>query len=516
MTDAAASPASLPKRLGIIFAAAVILLGAWALIFVRSVDRDLNHDEHQFLAPAALVAREGLQPWRDFPLYHLPNLVFVYAGTERLTGDLVLGAKMVNVAASAGIVLALVLLALRRTSWLGILIALGAVLLLLFDPLFRFSTGKTWNHEVPTALLLAAGGLLLVALRRDTLWLTAAAGMCGGLATGCRLTFAPTLIGLFVFALLYPTPGRRRFGHAATLTLAATLALGPSLYYLATETERFLFSNFEFAKLRLADPSNERVQKTANMWRKIRFVVKDVILLSWPVFLAWIVVAIRPGWQWLKTRQLGNPAAGLWLLLFPFTLAGCLMPLRYQYQHYFVLIPLAVVGTICAARDISHLSIRKGFTTIAFVLVGTILAARVEDKSDYPPIPPFTSREEWYPSRLVRQAQEVKAIVPAGRILTLAPSMPLSADLEIYPEFAAGVFGWRSASLVPRDRRGPLHLVAPEDLAEFLRANPPAAILTGVEEEDEEEPLVEWAKANGFHPKALKKKRTLWVPPAQF
>lgn len=86
------------------------------------------------------------------------------------------------------------------------------------------------------------------------------------------------------------------------LAPAALVALGPSLYYLATENERFLFSNFEFAKLRLADPSNERIHKTATFWRKIRFVAKDVILLSWPVFVAWIVIAIRPGWQWLKTR----------------------------------------------------------------------------------------------------------------------------------------------------------------------------------------------------------------------
>jgi len=512
VTDPAASPASLAQRLGLFLAAALIVLGAWTLLFSRSVDRDLNHDEHQFLAPAALIAREGMQPWRDFPLYHLPNQVFVYAGTERLTGDLVFGAKMVNVIASAGVVLGLVLLALRRGRWAGILLALAAVLLLLSDPLFRYATGKTWNHELPTALLLAAGGLLLAALRRDQLWLTAVAGVCGGLAVGCRLTFAPTLVGLFVFALLHPTPGRRRFGHAAILTLAATLALGPSFYYLATETERFLFSNFEFAKLRLTDPTNLRVEKTATWWRKIRFFAKDVMLPSWPIFLAWIVFAIRPGWQWLKTRQIGDSATGLWVLLFPFTLLGCFMPLRYQYQHYFVLIPLVVVGTVCAVRKITHISLNKGLVTLFLALGGVVWCALQKDKSDYPPIPPFGPREEWYPARLVRQANEIKAFVPNGHILTLAPSMPLSADMKIYPEFATGVFGWRSARLVTPERRTRLHLTAPEDLAEFLRAHPPAAILTGVEEDDEEEPLVEWAKANGFQPKALKKKRTLWLP----
>jgi hypothetical protein len=39
----------------------------------------LNHDEHQFVAPSVLLLREGLLPYRDYPFFHTPNLVFVFA-----------------------------------------------------------------------------------------------------------------------------------------------------------------------------------------------------------------------------------------------------------------------------------------------------------------------------------------------------------------------------------------------------------------------------------------------------
>lgn len=500
-------------RVPVFLVGALIVLGAWLLTFARTVDRDLNHDEHQFLAPAALVSREGLAPWRDFPLYHLPNLVYAYAAADWLSGDLVLGAKLVNFAATASVIAAIVAISLRRRGWGGICIALTAVLLLLSDPLFRYTAGKTWNHEVPTALLLAAGGLLLQALRRDTLWLTVAAGLCGGVAAGCRLTFAPTLLGLFVFVLLFPLTWRRRLSHAAALTLSATLALSPTLYFLATEPNRFIFSNFEFPRLRLLDPENTRIQKTTSIWRKTRFFIKEIMLPSWPVFLLWFAVVARPGWQWLRTRT-GNSVAGLWVVLTPFVLVGCFSPSRYQLQHYFVFIPMLVVAVVCSAVKITQITRIKWLMIVSAMLVSVIMAGRAA--RDYGVVEQLAQREEWFSSRLSRQAGEIRAAVPNGRILTLAPTIPLATRLRIYPEFATGTFGWRSASLVAGEKRDAFHLVAPEDLAEFLRSQPPAAVLTGVEKDEDEAPLVEWAKSNGFQPQALKKKRTLWLPPARF
>ncbi|RYD71684.1 MAG: hypothetical protein EOP84_24465, partial [Verrucomicrobiaceae bacterium] len=77
----------------------LIAVAGWFLL-VRGMQRDLNHDEHQFLAPGVLLSREGLLPFRDYPLFHLPNLVFAYAALDRLTGWPVLPAKLLSICAS--------------------------------------------------------------------------------------------------------------------------------------------------------------------------------------------------------------------------------------------------------------------------------------------------------------------------------------------------------------------------------------------------------------------------------
>jgi hypothetical protein len=45
----------------------------------RALTTVLNHDEHQFMASAYMVARPGLQPYRDFAYFHMPNLVYLYS-----------------------------------------------------------------------------------------------------------------------------------------------------------------------------------------------------------------------------------------------------------------------------------------------------------------------------------------------------------------------------------------------------------------------------------------------------
>ncbi|MEQ1862830.1 MAG: hypothetical protein ABMA13_23150 [Chthoniobacteraceae bacterium] len=486
----------------------MIALAACVLVFARTMDRSLNHDEHQFLAPAALLAREGLEPWRDYQLFHLPNLILAYAAADRLTGDLVFGAKLVSFAATAFVICLVVWLAMRGDPRRGVLIGGAAVLVLLGDPLFLFTAGKTWNHEVPTALLIAAGASLVLASGRDRLWQTACAGVLAGLATGCRLTFAPMLIGLFVFVLLFPVPWRRRFMHAGVLTIAATIALGPSLYFLATQTEAFIFGNLEFPRLRLTDPTDTRVQKTVSLWRKLRFFFKEIMLPSWPVFLPWLAFAIRPGWQWLRTRRFDQAAAGLSLVLFPFVLAGCFSPARYQKQHFFVFVPLLMVTVlaILMSQYVRH----KILTNL--LIGGLALISIVRGWAEYVVIENLAQPQEWFTSRLARAGSEIRAHAPGGQILTLAPALPLAGGLSIYREFATGAFAWRSARFVPAERRRQLHMIAPDDLDEFLRARPPAAVLTGVEEADEEAPLIAWARRNNFSPKPLKKGRVLWLP----
>ena len=477
--------------------ATVAFLGAvFGFLFLIAMGRNLNHDEHQFIAPAAALAYDGLQPYRDFPLFHLPNLVFLYAALFRVFDHPFLIARIVSVLCSFAIAV-LIFRESRRFAF-----AVGSVILLILDPLFFFTTGRAWNHDSTALLIVLATILQVNAARRDSIPHAIASAVCGGLAAGTRLTCAPILIPLWFSIWFFPAPIRRRTLVAGIYVLAATAALGPSLYYLFAHTDPFLFGNFQFPRLRLLDPENERIRKTMNPLRKLRFFFKEVALPSLPLFLTYIAFTIR---------RRANFTFGTTLVLgiLPFALLGCFAPSRYQYQHFFVIIPLLVLGVV---YGMSAPSTSRRCALLCFTIsVVTCLSLFIYYSSKSLSFGPV---DDWFPSRIARIGAQIREHSPRGPILTLAPIYPIENGLPTYPEFATGPFAWKSARFVPAERRSQLHLVAPDDLEALLAAKPPGAILTGVEEPALEKPLVEYSRAHLFVPVSLGKERTLWMPPA--
>jgi hypothetical protein len=511
-----------PRRLSLFL---VLLIGAVAFVILalRALDRDLNHDEHQFLVPAALTSRLGLLPYRDYPLFHLPNLVFGYAILERLTGELILSAKVLSAFASTILIMLIAGVGLLRRevagtgAWLGVF---TLPLLLLCDPLFVFTAGKTWNHEVPTALLALAIVFHVRATGRSAvLWLTLS-GVAAGLAVGSRLTFALALVPLACAILLFPGSWPRRFALAALFTAVTTAALTPTLFLLFQYPEPFLFGNFEFPRLPIHDPEETRIHETMTWWRKLRFFAKEVMRPSWAVFVAFIAFGWRPAWIWWKDRS--NDAFGAFLVCFtlPFLLAGCFAPSRYQYQHFFAIVPILVLGIAFSAagpaawfeRWISRAKVLAIFCVTSSLAMGY---SSLKESSWKTPdwITNVSRPSEWFPARAARFGAEIRAHTGPGRIATLAPSWPIAGDLQTYPEFSTGVFGWRYAFLVPPERRKRLRLLAPEDLPTRLAEAPPAGILTGVEEKRFEQPLVDYARSHGYREVILRRKQRLWLPP---
>jgi hypothetical protein len=498
--------------------AALLLAVVCAGIFFRAMDRDLNHDEHQFLAPAALLSREGLLPYRDYPLFHLPNLTLIYAALDRLTGALLLSAKCVSVASTCGVAILLCGVALRRGGgeatrppWL---LACAGLALFLCDPLTVATTGKTWNHELPAFLTVAALLLHWRGGERDSLLCLTGSGALLGLAIGTRLTYAPLAMPLALFPLLYPLPWRRRIAHVATFCAAGVVASAPSLYFLIADREAFLFGNLEFPRLRLLDPENTRIRKTMAWWRKLRYFAKEIVVPGWPLFLAYAWLGARPAIAWLRARRGAGMAAALVLCVLPFALLGCFAPSRYQYQHYYVFAPLLVLGALVGARSpLAHFRARRPLGIFATASVLMLLAPMIGGPDNSFWFHRSLQREEWFASKAKALGRSIREQAPEGKVLTLAPTWVLAGGGRIYPEFATGPFAWRSAHFAAPEVRQRLKLIAPADLDALLHRDPPAGILSGVEDEKLEAPLVAWAKSNRFRPHNLAKRRVLWLPP---
>ncbi len=497
-------------------AASVALLVILVALFFRTMDRDLNHDEHQFLAPGALLSREGLLPYRDYPLFHLPNLVFLYAAGNLLVDSPILAAKLICFLSSAGMLCLLAIQGFRIPGRYGALTGVFVSLLLFFDPVFYYTAGKTWNHEVPSFLMLLAVVLQASAVTKGSFVLAIASGVAAALAAGTRLTFAPVLIPICGAAFIGTGTWRHRWLIVLTTVAGVLIGLLPSFWLLAQAPANFIFGNFEFPRLRLLDPNDLRIQKTVLLSSKLRYFFKDILLPSLPLYVAFAAFAVRPVWFYFRTDRSRNILLVLILTSLPFALAGCFLPARYQYQHFFSVQCLLVLGVATGSHFVFSSPHSRARGVLAAVLVALVtlsatLAFRATDKKQTFSIS-FRTPDRWFFNKARLVGGEIKLHAPTGPILTLAPAWPLEAGLSIYPEFGTAPFGWRSAPFAEEAVRKHAHLVAPVDLAGFLAARPPAAILTGVEDEHLEEPFVSYAQQNGWRRVLLSKGRELWLP----
>src|SRR5438105_3710278 len=92
---------SIPFRLTVAGVALAVLL----LLIARAMFKRLDHDEHQFIASAVMLSRRSLLPYRDYPHFHMPYLVAVYALLFKLSDHLLLTARLFSSACGFLIVL---------------------------------------------------------------------------------------------------------------------------------------------------------------------------------------------------------------------------------------------------------------------------------------------------------------------------------------------------------------------------------------------------------------------------
>jgi hypothetical protein len=500
--------------------AATAFAVAFLLLLPPALRKGFDHDEHQFVAAGALLAGEGLLPYRDYPYFHVPNLPLVYAALFTLTDHRLLAARLFSVACAAGAVAILVHAAAAGLSGLGrvsrLLAAAGTGLLLLANPVFRYTTGRTWNHDFPTLLTLLA--VLCVAeglgpgRRGAGAWTwVAASGLLVGAAAGARLTYLPAVAPFALVVAAGGGPARRRLALLRTFGGGVALGLLPALALLAVAPEQFLFGNFAYraaSTLQKIEIGHQEAMTLAGKLRYLKEVLGEpgnlALAAGLAVFVPWARV-VRP-----DPEDGGLLGLRLTLLVIPFLLGGSLVATPTFYQYLYAPVPFAVLGVAlalawrCARGGSPGVHLR-----VFLVLVAAALAYGYGDYRD----PGLLLRpREWFPTHVRAVAREIRGAVGEGPVLTMAPTWILEGGMRIYPEFATGPFAWRSGHLVPKERRERLGVVSPEEFPEFVAARPPRGILVGFEER-QEPPLVDYARARGYRPLDLPGVGTLWVAP---
>jgi 4-amino-4-deoxy-L-arabinose transferase-like glycosyltransferase len=491
-------------------AALVAMIG---FLFVSSMGRALNHDEHQFIAPAILLLRAGLLPYCDYPFFHMPDLVFIFAGIFSLTSRLLLAARCFNVLCATLLLLLIFAVAARafcsraERRWL---IALGFVLVLSLNPFFRFTAGRAWNHDLP---MLAAVAAFLAFMRageskRALLWMGVTGGLVG-IAAGTRLSFAPLVAPFALAILIFPVSGRSRISCLTSCLIGLILALLPvALLFLAAPSQ-FIFDNFTWngAINRLYRVST--VPPQLLLLRKLGFPFQEFLKSPSDVMLivGFTYFALRPGRPGGWLRLVHDREIGVLLMILPFLFIGSWAPAHSFRQYYYPFVPFLLLGNIIGlSRQV------PGRLPVGWLFAATLLASFLEAIPDLTNSSSILRMSRWPVVTVHQKASEISALLPEGRILTLAPIFPLEAGLRIYPEFATGPFAWRTASLLDEQQRTRFHLIAPSDLERFLDTQPPEGILTGFEHAEFEQPLKEYARARGYVSHRLMERGNLRLP----
>jgi 4-amino-4-deoxy-L-arabinose transferase-like glycosyltransferase len=496
----------------ILFASLTLLL--FSLQFARSMYRDLDPDEHQFIAPPALLTQSHKLPYVDYPYFHTPDLVFIYAALTGWTSWKLLAARTIS--AICGTATAALLFSTgwrmlhplpEKTKWI---LAGGITLIFINCRLFTYTSGWAWNHDSAVLCCLIAFLLHTHGMRRASIGSIIAAGFFAALAAGIRLSFAFIVVPLILSLLFGPSPLNRRQRILALLlaAVAATIAISPAIWLAAVAPQKFLFGNLGYAHLSTMYYAT---------WDHHGMTFAGKIISTLEKFLtdpgnAFLLLAFVA--TLLTTRPTGEFRLLLGMLLALWL--GVMAPTPIQQQYNYMLVPFMVLAIFYAlATMTSAAALQRCVRTIA---VAAIIISAISLPRWYWPVIYLPTPSHWKPVMQHRTAQWIAAQTgPGARVLTIESAVPLEAGLEIYPQYAVGRFIFLVQRFQSPDLRRKFDMVGPQELPALLADHPPAAVFSRIQalpQDQADEPLIDYAIQHHFRPITSPDGRyRLWLAP---
>ena len=518
-----------------LLAVVLLLSSAFLVIFDHAMLKGYFRDENQFVASGKLLEAEGLLPYRDYPYFHMPNLVFIYAAIYKLTDFTLLGARTFSVlcawAAGAALLYAAQRFYRHRSRWLGLSVGAGAFLLLLPNPLFRFTSGLAWNHDFPVLLTLAATiSVLSMTSQQQTRWSGLGSGFLLGLAVGARLTFLAALVPFLGYYALSPQERTLR-GRIRSLSLFLAgffLAMLPSLILFSIAPKQFIFGNIEYARLNTLYRLATEFEGPMTLNGKLIFLLQRVLdqpgtaitLVMFVLFtlncLTVNLAGFIPPPQPSKGQEEGGSYSTIvfniifLISLLLCLLAGAFLPTPTWYQYFYTPLPLIILGIIYTLSCLDRLSRPVHVKSLLVFILGIFLV-NFFHFDQYPNLRRLAHPGSWYPIQTRVLGHKIQSITGDGRVLTLSPLFPLDGGAKIYPQYATGPFAWRVADLLTEEQRSLYRIGSKNELVRDLENHPPGGILVGLTK-DAEGFFLDYARQKEYNPVDISKDLILWVP----
>ncbi len=502
------------------------------LLFGRAMNQPFSHDEHQFVASAKLFTDFRYLPYRDFPYHHMPYQIFIYGLLFKFTRFNLLAARAFSVLCAVLSTGILFFVSSRefqhRSRMIRYLFGVLFVVLLITSPLYSLTSGKAWNHDLPTLLILIVFLLIRQGFRNERpKWLFITSGLLLGVAIGTRLTYVFSLVPFLgmIYLSPYSKSGPSRYASIMFFSIGVGIAMLPAFILFLLSPEGFIFGNYVYPRLHTVYQTLQNVNVGITIGGKIAHFTSIVftmplnLLLYAGYILLLVGVGRYKGFDKPTKIRFGSVGA-----LIAFLLIGAFIPTPSLEHYFYAPIPFLVLGILLSVAKIDNL----GRDTLRPMLLVVLFAVSWHGftTGEFEAIKKYITPGTWVPVIAHELGREVSARVDGKLVLTLAPLIPLEGEAEIYKQFVTGPFTWRVASLLSNDRQQRYQVISEEGLADLLAETPPEGILVGFEAGNEgfnagdpgglEKPLVEYASEHGYVPHILPTELmlneiTLWV-----
>jgi hypothetical protein len=460
-----------------------------------------DHDGNQFIASAVMLCRYQRLPYIDYPFFHNPYVVVLNSLVACLGDGLLLNVRGFTFV--FWIFSFLLLLAiLKRTSteyqsntkfFIGIL-----VLTLVFDPSFDKVFGGAFNHAQPIFFSLIAAYLFF--FRSTELSNPLRAFFIGGalgLAIGCRSSFAVLLLP-FLYGVFKIFPG---YKNLLSYFAGIFMAVLPMAVLAALSFKNFFFGNITYIQLNSTYRLLQHFPDAMSPLGKLTYFVKYLINSPTALFLyVGLFLSIAILIKHRKNQTSWTEPIVLYSSIFLLMVVG-ILPSPLWIQYFFAPIPFILIAIVRLFEGSS----RRMRNLLFFIGVGALVFSF---SSEMISVSKNLDPQKWDSTKIAQLSEQLKTLDGEGKILSLNPVIPLQAGFDTYTQFSASPFPWRVANLVPKAQRSSLNLVGPKELEELLQADPPLAILTGLENSTMfgldgvgmkmEWPIRRYAKNNGY------------------
>jgi hypothetical protein len=301
--------------------------------------------------------------------------------------------------------------------------------------------------------------------------------------------------------------------RTALLPLVVGGAVGsiPTVFYAATTFDKFLYCNATYHVTapmqyytdigqgeRLTLPY--RLRDMVLIWASEPALVVAALFIAFVAFTAW-----RRGQLFRIIRKL-LVADRIFIVFLMFAaIPFVLMPTPAAGAYLAPAVPYVLLS--CAASYPLARRVMERQQLLLFVLMAVVVLAlqvgRFVIQADQ-----HLSRLLWTTAEVLDLSALIARHVKGGAVATVYPVLVFDAGGQIYPEFATGVFFFRSGDHVPPERVLELNGISPRTLPLVFGANAPAAVFIGdfIGGTSVDRPLLNWAMRNCYNEIDL----TLW------